>query len=61
MSLLLEMNISVQFITNLLEALGKFFVVWVTELSPTQLLPGNYSVVVSISFHSFIYKTVKYG
>lgn len=57
MILPLELHVAVQLISNLLQALGKFFMLWINQLSSTQLSHGHDRVVVAMSLHSFINET----
>lgn len=50
----LELYVPVQLISNLLETLSKFFVVWVDQLLSAQLLSGHFRVILPISPDSLV-------
>lgn len=50
---------AIQLISNLLQALGKFLVVWVTQLSSTQLCPGHNSSAVSMPLNPLVDETTQ--
>ena len=53
----LELYIAIQLISYLLQAHGKLLVVWVTQLSSTQLCPGHCGSAVSMTLNPLIYET----
>lgn len=55
----LELNIAIQIISDLLQAQGKVLVVWVTQLSSTQLSSGDSSVAISVLLNPVVDETIK--
>lgn len=55
----LKFYICIQLISNLLQALGKLLVVWITQLSSTELLPGHYSATTPMSLNPLIDETAQ--
>lgn len=55
----LELCISIQLISNLLQTLCKLLVVWVTQLTSAQLRPRHYSVFIPMSLNTLVYETLQ--
>lgn len=55
----LELGVAIQLISDLLQAHGELLVVWVTQLSSTQLSPGHCGFAVSMSLNPLIYETTR--
>lgn len=54
-----ELNIAIYIVSDLLQTLGKFLVVWVTQLSSTQLSSGDSSVAISVLLNPLVDETTK--